>query len=323
MLHFHLSLSESFSFSLFNSLGFQSSDAEHHFISSADEHHKISLQKKKKKFRKTQKDTNQRLILLDLPEGEEITEEYFKTLFRDEYESPFTEFATGKLTITPKEEKMMQKWMDSAMGTSENKENNTAHDETRNDFYSVRRWTPMMRYSRITNNIQSAFHRVYGKEHMTLFFADLESFLEDFITKQKPRQVIVFKDGYQRFLAHGVMRYYLLHSKSVDFKGQRMTVIQRSSRLKRLQAFAAKNPKKGAHLVLPKMRLYQYLSLLWKCSPQDIDRRVRNGETFQIQEDQIVSQLNVSDMESGLDSTGTRRSRSRKKKVLRKTQRGR
>ena len=247
-------------------------------------------------------------------EGEELSEEQFKELFREEYESPFTKFATGKLQLTKTDEKMLQHYMDESVRGESLK----SMSNVRKDFYSSRKWTPMMRYSKITENIQSAFHRVFGKEHMQLFFEDLEAFLRDFVSMRKARTVIVFKDGYQRFLAHGVMRYYLLHSKSVDYNDQRLTVIQKSSRLKRLQTYAGSHPKEGEKLVLPTMSLYQYLTLLKKSSPQDVDRRVRSGESFIVQEENMASKLNISDMESGFDSTGTKRKRI-KKKHLRKT----
>lgn len=302
-------------YSNYFSLGFHSSASEHIFISSADEAMKDALSKKKKKLRKTKKNSKIEPQIYDFHDDQEMTAEYFRELIEPKYQSAFTDFVTGKLKLTEEDEAYLQELMDSGIS----KKNTDCTEELRKNFYSPTSWSPMKRYSRIASTTQSAMHRVFGKEHVGYFFSDLETYLEDFILKQRTKAVIIFKDPYQRYLAHGIIKYYLLHSKSVDYQGDRITVIQTSSRLRRLQAYNLKHPKKGRKLILPQLRLYHFLAMLYSHSPQEIDKRVLSGETFFIPNNITISQLNVSDMESGFDSSTrriSRRKNSKRRKLL-------
>ncbi|KAL0477289.1 hypothetical protein AKO1_001733 [Acrasis kona] len=154
-----------------------------------------------------------------------LDEAEYKELFKHEYRSVFTKIVTSEeyrqvimpfLNVTSDQQQQL-------LGKSSEKRG--IHVHTEED-------TAASRYSHIDRQARMAIRRQYGP-----FIKEFEQVLVDFIQhgadRDDPRLplILVFQDGFGRFVAHGVCQYYQLKSSSVEYNGQRVTVISKPTKV--------------------------------------------------------------------------------------------
>jgi len=167
-----------------------------------------------------------------------LDEAEYRDLYKQEYRSVFTKIVTSdeyRQLIAPylngTEQVLLGHSSEKKVGV-QNEENNTAAS----------------RYANIDRSTKMALRRQYGP-----FIKQFEQVLVDFIQNGSDREnndprlplVLLFQDGFSRFVAHGVCEYYQLKSVSVQYNGERVTVIS-----------------KPLDVQLPSMPLHEYLKLL-------------------------------------------------------------
>src|SRR5690606_10555159 len=86
------------------------------------------------------------------------------------------------------------------------------------------------RFARIERDLQAVLQRFTNSS----FIQDLESAILDFCVNSETTEelaglplIVIIPDGYLRMVAHGVAQYYSLFTRSVDFHGERVTLISK------------------------------------------------------------------------------------------------
>jgi hypothetical protein len=162
----------------------------------------------------------------------QLDEAEYKELFKIPYESAFTKIVTNEIDReliepylhmhTDAQQKLLDKMLlQNIMKNQEHKAQAKLKD-----------MTASARFSRIEDQLRVGLRREAACSDL-VFIAQLEQELVNYmncIAKQESRDeaiplVLSFVENFYRFLCHGICQYYCLHSSSVDYRGQRVTVI--------------------------------------------------------------------------------------------------
>lgn len=162
----------------------------------------------------------------------QLDEAEYRELFKVPYESAFTKIVTNEIDrelIEPylhMHTDAQQKLLDKIL----------LQDIMKNQQHKIqaklKNMTASARFSRIEDQLRVGLRREAACSDL-VFIAQLEQELVNYINwiaKKESRDeaiplVLSFVENFYRFLCHGICQYYCLYSSSVDYKGQRVTVI--------------------------------------------------------------------------------------------------